>query len=39
MSAAHPIWSGDEVVGAVVVEETTNPIVSLKTAALERCCS
>src|SRR5207247_341079 len=36
MSAAHPIWSGDEVVGAVVVEETTNPIVSLKTAALER---
>src|SRR3989442_12744429 len=36
MSAAHPIWSGDEVVGAVVVEATTNPIVSLKTAALER---
>ncbi|HKX37869.1 MAG TPA: ATP-binding protein [Burkholderiales bacterium] len=36
MSAAHPIWSGDEVVGAVVVEETTNPIVSMKSAALER---
>jgi dedicated sortase system histidine kinase len=36
MSAAHPIWSGDEVVGAVVAEETTNPIVSMKSAALER---
>ena len=36
MSAAHPIWSGDEVVGAVVVEETTNPIVSMKSEALER---
>ena len=24
LSAAHPIWSGDEVLGAVVVEETTN---------------
>ena len=36
MSAAHPIWSGDEVVGAVVAEETTNPIVSMKSEALER---
>jgi dedicated sortase system histidine kinase len=36
MSAAHPIWSGDEVVGAVVAEETTNPIASMKSAALER---
>ena len=36
MSAAHPIWSGDEVVGAVVAEETTNPIASLRSAALER---
>jgi dedicated sortase system histidine kinase len=36
MSAAHPIWSGDEVVGAVVAEETTNPIVSMKSAAMER---
>jgi dedicated sortase system histidine kinase len=36
MSAAHPIWAGDEVVGAVVAEETTNPIASLKSAALER---
>jgi dedicated sortase system histidine kinase len=36
MSAAHPIWSGDEVVGAVVAEETTNPVVSVKSAALER---
>ncbi len=36
ISAAHPIWSGDEVVGAVVVEETTNPVVSLTSEALER---
>ncbi len=36
MSAAFPIWSGDAVMGAVVAEETTNPIVSLRSAALER---
>jgi dedicated sortase system histidine kinase len=36
MSAAHPIWSGDEVAGAVVAEETTNPIVSMKSEAMER---
>jgi len=36
MSASHPIWSGDEVIGAVVAEETTNPVVSVKSAALER---
>jgi dedicated sortase system histidine kinase len=36
MSAAHPIWNGDEVVGAVVAEETTNPAMSVKSAALER---
>jgi dedicated sortase system histidine kinase len=36
LSAAHPIWVGNEVGGAVVVEETTNPIQSLKSAALER---
>ena len=36
MSAAYPIWSGDEVMGAVVAEETTNPILSLRSAALER---
>jgi two-component system sensor histidine kinase ChvG len=36
LSAAYPIWGGDEVAGAVVVEETTNPIVSLRSAALER---
>jgi len=36
LSAAYPIWNGDEVAGAVVVEETTNPIVSLRSAALER---
>jgi len=36
VSAAHPIWNGDEVAGAVVVEETTNPIASLRSEALER---
>ena len=36
VSAAHPIWVGDEVFGAVVVEETTNPILSLRSQALER---
>ena len=36
ISAAHPIWIGDEVAGAVVVEETTNPILSVRSRALER---
>lgn len=36
ISAAHPIWSGDEVTGAVVTEETTNSVMSVKSAALER---
>ncbi len=35
LSAAHPIWSGDEVVGAVVVEETTNAVLSLRNRAFE----
>jgi len=36
LSAAHPIWSGEEVVGAVVVEETTNAIRSLSDRTLEK---
>jgi two-component system, OmpR family, sensor histidine kinase ChvG len=36
LSAAHPIWSGDEVLGAVVVEETTNAIRSLSDRTLEK---
>jgi dedicated sortase system histidine kinase len=36
ISAAHPIWNGDDVVGAVVAEETTNPILSVRTRALEQ---
>jgi len=36
VSAAHPIWAGDAVVGAVVVEETTGRIASLRNVALER---
>jgi len=35
-SAAYPIWSHDTVVGAVVVEETTNSILSVRSHALER---
>ncbi len=36
VSAAHPVWNANEVAGAVVVEETTNPIASLRSEALER---
>ncbi|MDH3319564.1 MAG: ATP-binding protein, partial [Betaproteobacteria bacterium] len=36
ISAAHPVWNGNEVAAAVVVEETTNPIASLRSDALER---
>lgn len=36
VSAAQPIWVGNEVHGAVVVEETTNRIASLRTQALQR---
>ncbi|HKO89105.1 MAG TPA: histidine kinase dimerization/phospho-acceptor domain-containing protein, partial [Burkholderiales bacterium] len=36
LSAAHPIWNGDEVMGAVIAEETTNAVVSLTNRALER---
>ncbi len=36
VSAAHPIWVGNEIHGAVVVEETTSRIASLRSQALER---
>ena len=36
ISAAYPIWNGDEVLGAVVVEETTNSILSVRSRALQR---
>ena len=36
VSAAYPIWNGDDVLGAVVVEETTNSILSVRSRALER---
>ena len=32
ISAAHPIWSGDQVAGAVVTEETTNSVMSVRSA-------
>lgn len=36
VSAAHPIWSRDTVLGAVVVEETTHSILAVRSQALER---
>jgi dedicated sortase system histidine kinase len=36
LSAAHPIWIDDDVMGAVVVEETTNGILTQRNRALER---
>jgi dedicated sortase system histidine kinase len=36
VSAAHPVWNRNEVAGAVVVEETTNPIATLRSEALQR---
>lgn len=36
VAAAHPVWVGDQVWGAVVVEETTHSILSLRNRALER---
>lgn len=36
VSAAYPVWAGDNVVGAVVAEASTNPILSVRNEALER---
>ncbi|MEO7403019.1 MAG: ATP-binding protein, partial [Burkholderiales bacterium] len=36
IAAAHPIWSGEEVIGAVVVEETTLPVLTVRHQAFER---
>lgn len=36
VSAAHPIWLGDDVRGAVVVEETTNRVLAERNRAFER---
>ena len=36
LSVAHPIWAGESVVGAVVVEENTDAIVSLRNRAFEQ---
>jgi two-component system, OmpR family, sensor histidine kinase ChvG len=36
LSAAHPIWVGDKVVGAAVVEENTDAIVSLGNRAFQQ---
>jgi dedicated sortase system histidine kinase len=36
LSAAHPIWDGEEVAAAIVVEETTNAIRSVSNRTLEK---
>ena len=36
LSAAYPVWNGDQIAGAVIVEETTNSILSVRNRALER---
>ena len=36
LSAAQPVFVGEDIVGAVLVEETTSPIQLLKQSALER---
>ena len=36
VSAAHPIWVGDEVKGVVVVEETGNAVLAERNRAFER---
>ena len=36
VSAAHPVWVGDEVRGAVVVEETTNRVLAERNRAFVR---
>jgi two-component system, OmpR family, sensor histidine kinase ChvG len=39
LSAAHPVFAGDSVVAAVVVEETTNAIQTFTARALEKLIS
>jgi two-component system, OmpR family, sensor histidine kinase ChvG len=39
VSAAHPIWVGDQVRGAVIVEETTNAVLAERNHAFERLFS
>lgn len=36
LSASHPVWSGETVIGAVVLEENTDAIVSLRNRAFEQ---
>jgi two-component system sensor histidine kinase ChvG len=36
VSSAYPIWVGDQVIGAVVVEETTNAMLTMRNQALEK---
>lgn len=35
LAAAHPVWSGNQVLGAVVVERTSNDILLLQNRAME----
>jgi len=39
VSAAHPIWVGDQVRGVVIVEQTTNTVLAQRNRAFERLFS
>ena len=39
VSSANPIWVRDQVIGAVVVEETTNAMLTMRNQALEKLLS
>jgi len=36
LSAAHPIWAGERVIGAVIVEQSTLPVLSMRYRAFEQ---
>lgn len=36
LAAAHPIWNGTEVAGAVIAESTTNSVLTLRNRVLEQ---
>jgi dedicated sortase system histidine kinase len=39
ISSAHPVWTGERVIGAVIVEETTQGILSIRQQLIERLFS
>lgn len=39
MSSAHPVWADERVIGAVIVEETTQGVLSVRRQLIERLLS